>query len=275
MPVAATPLEHQARILWASHYPRDKVAPVLKARFIPDCVNEVLDGLYAVEPPPLPEPPDDKAPREFALTDFGNAERLVHYHGDGIRHCSQHGRWYLWDNARWRADDTGGVLRCAKGTVRRIFAEGERLKPSEGDTREARKLIEGKREQIARHALRSESDNALLAMVRLAESEASVAVRAADLDVDPFAFNVANGTIDLRSGTIRPHLKTDMFSKVSPVWYDPTAIAPRWADFLDRILDGDLDMFAFVQKAAGYSLTADVSEQVLFFLYVACRALWQ
>ena len=40
----------------------------------------------------------------------------------------------------------------------------------------------------------------------------------------------------------------------------------EWEAFLERVLP-DPEVRRFVQKAAGYSLTGDVSEQVLFFLY--------
>ena len=49
--------------------------------------------------------------------------------------------------------------------------------------------------------------------------------------------------------------------------YDREARCPLWSAFLDRILDGNPHLIRFVQKALGYSLTGDVSEQAIFFLH--------
>lgn len=267
-PDAAVSLERDARLYWKLGHKKDLAATILKKTFPPSCVDAVLEQVFSVEPPILDGGADCKPlPEDIPLTDLGNAERLAHYHGDNIRFCKQHGKWYVWNGKYWQADDTGEVMRRAKDTVRRIYAEAEILKPSEGASKEERKAMEAKRETIARHALRSESDNALLSMLTLAESEEGIAIRSSDLDRDAYLFNVQNGTIDLRTGRIRPHKKTDLLTKCSPVYYDPAAIAPKWAAFTDKIMDSDMDMIVFIQKATGYSMTADVCEQILMFMY--------
>jgi putative DNA primase/helicase len=58
-----------------------------------------------------------------------------------------------------------------------------------------------------------------------------------------------------------------MLSKLSEVAYDETAQAPRWLEFLSQIFDGDQSLVAFVQKAIGYALTGETSEQCLFICY--------
>ncbi|MFN3763256.1 MAG: phage/plasmid primase, P4 family, partial [Anaerolineae bacterium] len=75
------------------------------------------------------------------------------------------------------------------------------------------------------------------------------------------------GTIDLRSGELRPHNPDDLITKIAPVDYIPDAQAPTWEAFLHRIMDGNERLIAFLQRAVGYSLTGDTSERVLFILY--------
>ena len=56
-------------------------------------------------------------------------------------------------------------------------------------------------------------------------------------------------------------------SSSSPSWLPSSTTpcgAPRWLAFLDRIFDGDAEIIAFFQRALGYSMTGDMSEQVLF-----------
>ncbi|MGH9799483.1 MAG: DNA primase family protein, partial [Blastocatellia bacterium] len=56
-------------------------------------------------------------------------------------------------------------------------------------------------------------------------------------------------------------------TKITGVKYDAAATCPRWLQFLAEIFAGDAELIEFVQRAFGYSLTGDTSEQVFFLLY--------
>lgn len=189
------------------------------------------------------------------LTDLGNARRLVAQHGDKIRYVHPWGAWLIWDGRRWRRDDTGEIYRLAKETVETIYAEAMEA------------ANERERKAILNHAARSESSAKIKAMVELAASEPGVPVLPSDLDRDPMALNVLNGTLDLRTGELRPHDPADMNTKVAPVEWDPGAQAPRFHAFIDQIMAGNQNLIRFLQRAIGYSLTASVVEQVLFLCY--------
>ena len=75
-------------------------------------------------------------------------------------------------------------------------------------------------------------------MVTLARSEPPVVARATDLDANPYLLNVANGTVDFRTGELQPHRREDLITKLAPVEYDPNATCPRFLEFLDEIFDG-------------------------------------
>jgi putative DNA primase/helicase len=85
-----------------------------------------------------------------------------------------------------------------------------------------------------------------------------------DFDKDPWLLNLLNGTLDLRSGRLRPHKPQDLITKLAPVQYDPQAKAPTWRAFLERIFAGNQSLIRFVQKTHGYALTGDAREQCLF-----------
>lgn len=104
-------------------------------------------------------------------------------------------------------------------------------------------------------------------MVELAQSEPGIAVHHTALDSAPWLLNCRNGTIDLKTGTPHPHDRAQLLTKQIDVDYDPAAPAPRWARFIERITDGDPELATYMQRAAGYTLTGDVSEQCLFFCY--------
>jgi len=188
------------------------------------------------------------------LTDSGNAERLVALHGKDLRYCYAWKTWLVWDGKRWKKDGQGEVERRAKDTVRDLYAEASHW----GD--------EHTRQSIAKWAIQSESERRIRAMISLARSEPGISVLPEELDRNPWLFNVANGTLDLRTGELRPHRREDLITKLSPVEYDPEAKAPLWESFLERVLQ-DEELIAFIQRAVGYALTGDTSEQVLFLLY--------
>ena len=115
----------------------------------------------------------------------------------------------------------------------------------------------------------SQARGKLEAAVKLAESEGAVSANADQFDANPWLLNCANGVLDLRTGTLRPHNRGDLFTALAPVAYDPAATCPTWDAFLTRIMGGSAELISFLQRVIGYSLTGSVREQVLFFLYGA------
>ena len=203
-------------------------------------------------------PAADSSPSEpvyFRPTDGGNALRLVARHGAIVRHCQVWGRWLVWDGRRWATDESGQVIRLAKDTVASMYAEASRTPDDD------------RRKTIAKHALSSDSAYRLRAMIGLAESESGVAMRPSDFDRDPWLFNVLNGTLDLRSGDLLPHCSVDLVTRLAPTSYDPDACCPIWLAFLDRVMDSNADLIAFLQRAIGYALTGSTREHALFILY--------
>jgi len=188
-------------------------------------------------------------------TDLGNARRFVARHGGDIRYCHLWHKWMVWDGTRWCIDETGEIERRAKETVRAIYEEAAGAKDS------------GRRATLGKWAALSESEARLRAMVSLAKSEPGVPVIPSELDTDAWQLNCANGTVDLRTGELRPHRREDLCTKLAPVNYDPEAKFPLWLGFLTEIMGNRKPLVDFLQRALGYSLTGDIREQVFFILY--------
>jgi len=151
---------------------------------------------------------------------------------------------------------SGEVHRKAKETVASIYAEAAN-----------EELSEKERAQIAKHAMKSESDARINAMINLAKSEPGIPVLPKQFDADPWLLNVQNGILNLRTFELQPHRREDLIMKIMPVEYQPDAQCPRWMAFLNRIMDGNQDLIAYLQRIVGYSLTGDTREQCLFMLY--------
>ncbi len=192
---------------------------------------------------------------KFHRTELGNAYRLVDRHGEDLRFVPITGNWLAWDGVCWNRDVSGAVMRRAQETVLAIYKE-----PNAKPTPKGRK-------EIIRHATRSETAHGLRAMINLAESNESIQIDHDDLDAQNFLLNVRNGTIDLSDGQLRPHRRDDYFTRTVDIEFDPLAKCPIWMKFLDRIFGGNQAVIAFVQRAIGYTLSGQTSEQCLFLLF--------
>ena len=208
---------------------------------------------------------DARKEKLFNLSDLGNAERLVKAHGGDIRFSPSRGKWLEWDGRRWADDETGGVMRRMKSTIREIHHEADEIKPGSTENEDERERLGKMRDKIFRHALKSEEANELNAALKLAETEPGVPVLPDDMDRDPFAFNVRNGTLNLKNGVLQRHDRADLLSKIAPVDWEESAVCPSWMNFLTEIFKGDQEMINYMARAIGYSLTGDVREQTLFF----------
>jgi len=195
----------------------------------------------------------EDVPRSLT-TDTANAERLVRQSGRDLRYCRAWGTWLAWDGKRWARDATGAAERAAKATVRRIAHEAMGLDGTEGEKAE-----------LFKWAIRSEAKERRIALLTLAQSEPAVAVTHDELDSQPDALNCLNGTLDLRTGELLDHDRSDLITRLAPVRYDPDALCPTWEAFLLRVLPGE-GLRRFARALAGYCLTGDVSAEVCFFL---------
>jgi putative DNA primase/helicase len=197
----------------------------------------------------------------YPLTECGNGERFAAEHGGEVRYCWERATWIAWDGKRWKPDHQGQgrdpgplVMERAKGTARKI-SEGA-LKLDSDDPQRKRLLGWG---------AASEREHGLQAALSLARSIPALVAPVATLDADPFLFNVNNGTIDLRTGELRPHNKADMITKLAPVEFDPDATSELWDHFLQTTTAGDQSLIVFLQRVIGYCLTGSTREEKLFF----------
>jgi|GEM_PF-1464204 len=218
------------------------------------------EGLVEIAEQPLNPVTAAQAGTPYAMTDLGNAERLCAWHGDAIRWDVARKVWRAWDGRRWAVDSALHVNALAADTARKIRQEAAAAPSGTGNGRDLGR-------DLFAHAVKSESRDRLAAMLEVAKARPGIAVAADALDVDPWALNVANGTLDLRTGALRPHNRADMLTKLAPVEYRPGCRCERWERFLADATGGDAELVAFLQVVAGYTLTGDTSEEKLFLVH--------
>lgn len=190
----------------------------------------------------------------FADTDMANARRLAQRFGNDIRYTENAG-FLVYDGVQWMPDEKD------------VRVQGLAKKAAEGIFDELRLTGADQQSELFKHARRSQSAKSIVAMVSLVRSEPGILASITDFDSDPYLFNVSNGTIDLRTGGLRPHSRADLITRSVRVAYDPAGSCPRWLAFLKKISGDSPDLPSYLQRVVGYLLTGSTAEQVLHFLY--------
>ena len=177
------------------------------------------------------------------FSDDALAKLFTAKHGNDLRYVAAWGKWLIWSGCHWREDNTREVFSRA-----RLIARSEAQRADKA----------GK--QIA-------SAKTVAAIERLAQADRVHAATTERFDADPWLLNTPGGTVDLRTGEIRPHKRSDYITKVTAVTPDPDAMSPIWDAFLTRILYGDLELQDYLQRVLGYSLTGSTREHAFFFCH--------
>jgi len=131
-----------------------------------------------------------------------------------------------------------------------------------------RERLEDLEERLRKWAARSEDKAKIEAALGLLKKVK--AVDSATVDAAPHLLNVRNGTIDLRTGALRPHDPADRITRLIEHDYDPAAQAPRFLRFLREIMgetDGPAPVSDFLRRWYGYCATGETREHAFVVLW--------
>ncbi len=227
--------------------------------------------------PPSIEDLRDAAPRN---TDSANADAVVVEHGKGFRYVLEWKSWLAWSGKRWemagaRQRLLGAIMLTARlehyRAKGRVKAFDDELRPlyleqlKNADKIEELECAKKRELVLMKWHEQSQNQAKLEACAKILESRLVVAK--SELDRDPWLFNVANGTIDLRSGDLRGHDRDDFITQMSDIEFDWDAKAPTWETFLSTAMRGSMPMRLYLQRLVGYTLTGTTTEHVLVFHY--------
>ncbi len=245
----------------AGEFERAKIGTAFQRKFKTFRVK-YWQGLVLETTPAPPEivfgPVEGTDLRAYTLTDDGNADRLIALHGDNLKYCGAVSQWMIWDGRRWQPDESFRIQLLVVSTMKKM---AEQSRGHEG---------------LLKHAHRSMSAKAIDATIKLARAKCPA--DAARFDTNPWLLNFQNGTVDLRTGTLRSHERGDLLTVIIERRYTPDAQAPQWCQFLEWAMGGGPDasaadqdradrFIAYIQRALGYSLTGSTAEKVIFLLW--------
>lgn len=184
----------------------------------------------------------------FSSTDVGLAMMLRDFmteRGGGVRYAPGLG-FLTWDGKVWQVGD-GEVIHSLHLFGATLIASGDPLK---------RKI-----------AIRALSDTAIKKTISQLQHVPGVPARAMDFDKQHHLLTVNNGTVDLRTGELRPHSSDDMLTKMVDFEYHPDAQAPRWDRFLTEIFPNHPELPSYMRRMVGYGITGSTSEQCFVFMH--------
>ena len=205
------------------------------------------------EPPDFD--PDDYDPftsiiQDEGRTDAAFARRYLSAYGDIVQWVPEWSKWIIWDGTRWHVD----VGNCA--TTRMALAVSDAIWGEASSVR-TEKAIE--------YAHDMSKPSKWASALKAAAAQRTVA--ASDLNTNGWLLNCPNGTVDLRTGELRPHRKEDNITTLCPTEFDPEAASYSWDRFLESLFDGDDVRISFMRRLIGYTITGEVSEQIMPIAY--------
>lgn len=192
--------------------------------------------------PPAIEVLRDEPP----FNDAGNASRLIARHGADLRYAEGVG-WLRWAGSHWAVDPAGPWPEAE------AVAEELRTSTAEGDVGKAHR----------KHGLHLGNAGPLAAMIQLASKRAEIRVPSDKLDADPWLLGTPGGTLDLRSGLLRPAAREDLITLQTSCAPDWSRRADRFDRFLLEVMDGNVELAGYLLRHAGWSLTGDTSEHAV------------
>lgn len=252
-----------ARLCFLSHDPeawcKDAVAlDVLLPANLPEATEEAVKANLPEQTEgqtrdKLAEPAAE--PVIYHDNDAGRASRFCDRWQGEVLYVPERGVWFTWED-RWQRDHAGGLKRRA------IALADEILAAVAAEPATSKEQLKAKGDAM-RAAQRWGNEATIRPMLSLAEAAPAVQCSMDELDADPWKLGTPNAVIDLRTGEYFDHRPEDRVTVFTRAEFDPEATAPRWLQFIEEIFP-DAELRRWIWKAAGYSITGDMGEEVFF-----------
>lgn len=175
------------------------------------------------------------------------AHKFAQQYQRTIRYAADMGHWYVWDGQRWVVD----IAKSFSTRIENLLAMHLSMAP-----KDALKLI-------SRMFTTSKVDSIINYASRLPDLH----ITAEQLDANDMILNTLNGVLDLETLELHPHSPKYFCTQICGAEYHPDATCRRWERFISTITEGNQDLIDALQAAAGYTLTGDTGERLMFFLH--------
>ena len=203
------------------------------------------------------EAPDTIKLMNCRLTDAGNADRLEFLIGKDWKYVESIKKWLYYTGIRWEETSPETLTVEAIKAFREIENAIELLpKPSDKTERQHR-------ENVLNWLEKSENGNRLQSAIKILQGKLKTDYSI--FDSDRFKINTPTGTLNLKTGELQPHNRSDYLTKCTYAYYrEPDS--DLWEQTVAEILPS-ADVRKFMQRFMGYCLTASTEEEKFI---VAC-----
>jgi len=217
----------------------------------------------------------DESPRD--LSDDTLALQFAAEFHSNAQYTPTSRTWYVWDSTRWKRDETNAAhdhcrrmlraiaTRCFKAAYKKGYIDME--VPDETGRARARRRDAVKAAAFKQvKPLKSKRTMDAVLQMSCTDPRITTAPDKWDGEESKYLLNTPLGTLELKTGTLRPARQGDRITKLARVGPGnmPT---PTWDRFLLEATDGNLAMISYLQRVFGYCMTGDTSEQTLFFCH--------
>jgi putative DNA primase/helicase len=179
------------------------------------------------------------------------ADLLIRMHGHNLRYVTGIG-WLVWNGRVWERDDNERSHEAVKLVAATLRQEAAQRSGDEG-------------ERLWRIAKGIGTRKGVIDVLGLAQSDKRIRLTVDALDAKPWLLACNSGTINLMTGELQEHERDDLLTRCAPTEYDPEAQHEGFQKVLDHLIPDD-EARAYMQRAAGYSLTGLPVEDVIFLL---------
>lgn len=175
--------------------------------------------------------------------EFDLARRFTERYGAVRKYVPQWRTWIVYDGARWARDELLSTFDAVRAVCKEV-------------------ALAAATEKIAAAIAAAKT---VAAVERLARADVGHAMPVRVLDADDYLLNTPGGTVDLRTGELRPHESADYLTKCTAVAPDFAADGAAWVAFLDDVTCGDVALQDYLARFFGMCLSGSTREHALVF----------
>ncbi|MFE0020508.1 phage/plasmid primase, P4 family [Amycolatopsis sp. NPDC059021] len=211
--------------------------------------------------PPEQAPPKPTRPRRERVpmegTDIANARRALDIVGKDTAYVDGVG-FLTWTGAVWSVMSATRERAIGHRVADAMTAELAEIREKFGDESNMYKAA-------LKTTRRMHMDSGIRAALEHLRTITGHEVE--DFDAHPHLLTFANGTVDLRTGTLRAHERDDRLTKIIRHDFDPDAQCPRWTQFLAEVFPDDPELPGYMRRLIGYGITGETREHAFALLY--------
>ena len=197
----------------------------------------------------------DQLGQKFQCNEVGNMERFIEQHKAHVRYLPSRKNWLIWDESRWCICDRSQIFSLALRSAKDIYDEARDCDNEEG------------KKKLTSWALKSQNKNRINSMMEMASNHPDIVESFDKFDTNSHHINCLNGIVDLKLGELITRSSDDLVLKQAPVNYFRHKKCKTFDKFLHDIFNGDKELISWMQRAIGYTITGNTSEQCFFLAY--------